>query len=101
MRANFVKFWYSKGRVRPTLVYRENTLLSKAERSVLETFRRFLMLPGQMLCFNGQDHAKRRDALRKLTEKGYLVKEGFHGAYSLTRTGYAAMRDRRNRVPED
>ncbi len=69
-------------------------MLSKSEQSVLETFRRFLMPPGQMLCFNGPEHARHRDALRKLTEKGFLTKEGFQGAYSLPRAGYSAMRDR-------
>jgi hypothetical protein len=69
-------------------------LLTKSERGVLETFRRFLMTPGVMLCFNGPHLAKHNSGLRTLTEKGMLVKESFRGGYSLTRAGYEAMRSR-------
>jgi hypothetical protein len=69
-------------------------LLTKSERGVLETFRRFLMTPGVMLCFNGPHLAKHTSGLRTLTEKGFLVKESFRGGYSLTQAGYQAMRKR-------
>jgi hypothetical protein len=57
----------------------------------LGVFRKFLIVPGQMLCFNGPNLAKHRAALAELTEKGFLVKEQFSGAYSLTQAGFAAM----------
>ena len=67
-------------------------MLTKSERGVLETFRRFLMTPGVMLCFNGPHLAKHTSGLRTLTEKGFLVKESFRGGYSLTQAGYQMMR---------
>jgi hypothetical protein len=73
---------------------RERLLLTKSERGVLETFRRFLMTPGVMLCFNGPHLSKHSTGLRTLTEKGFLVKESFRGGYSLTQAGYNAMRNR-------
>ena len=67
--------------------------MSKLERSVFRIFRQFLMAPGQMLCFYGPNLSKYETALRELTERGLLVKEKFHGAYSLTHDGFAAMKD--------
>lgn len=46
-----------------------------------------------MLCFHGTDLSKYKTALQQLTEKQYLVKEQFKGAYSLTHAGFAAMKD--------
>jgi hypothetical protein len=66
--------------------------LSRAERDVLSTFRRFLMTPHQMLCFYGPSLEQNQAALKSLTEMEMLVKESFKGAYSLTESGYAAMR---------
>ncbi len=66
--------------------------LSKSELRVLETFRRYLMSPGQMLCFNGQDIESMRDGLEKLIDSGMLIAEGSRGAYSLTRQGFDAMK---------
>ncbi len=73
---------------------RERILLSPSEQRVLRTFRRFLMTPGQMLCFYGPDLKKQDKAtLELLTDKELLVKEKFKGGYSLTQAGFAAMND--------
>ena len=73
--------------------HRESSLLTPAEKRVLQTFRRFLVTPGQMLCFYGPDLEQKRDTLRRLIDKDLLVKEEFNGAYSLTPAGFAAMTD--------
>lgn len=67
--------------------------MSDAEKSVLEVFRRYLLAPGKMLCFYGQDLEKLREPLAQLTEKQLLVAESFRGAYSLTEAGFSAMQD--------
>jgi len=72
---------------------REKTLLSASEQRVLEAFRKFLVTPGQMLCFHGPDLEKHRAGLQQLTEKKLLEKEKFKGGYSLTRAGFAAMKN--------
>jgi hypothetical protein len=66
--------------------------LSKSEQRVLRAFRQFLITPGQMLCFYGPNLKKYQPALNQLTEKDMLVKERFSGGYSLTKSGYAAMK---------
>ena len=66
-------------------------MLSTAEQRVMRTFRRFLMNPGQMLCFSGPDLKQNATTLTRLTDRAFLVKEKFKGGYSLTQTGYAAM----------
>lgn len=68
-------------------------LLSKSERRVLKTFNEYLMTPGKMLCFSGVDLEKYSADLSRMTNKKLLVKEKFKGAYSLTRVGFAAMKD--------
>ena len=68
------------------------TALSNPERRVLKAFREFLITPGQMLCFYGPNLSKNKAALQQLTEKKMLVKEDFPGAYTLTNSGYEAMR---------
>ncbi|MFO0818206.1 MAG: hypothetical protein U1A77_09715 [Pirellulales bacterium] len=65
--------------------------LTDADRRVLTTFRTFLMVPGEMLCFATQDLASLGGALRRLTDAGMLVAEKFPGAYSLTSAGFALM----------
>lgn len=72
---------------------RKITLLSKPELRVLSTFRQYLMGPGRMLCFSGPDLERDRKALELLAEKKFLEKERFKGAYSLTKTGFAAMKE--------
>ena len=66
--------------------------MSDSEQQVLRTFRRFLITPGQMLCFYGPDLKKHESALRRLSQKGFLVKERFKGGYSLTVAGFSAMK---------
>jgi len=67
-------------------------LLTPSEKSVLLTFREFMVTPGKMLCFFGPNLEKYKSALQKLTERDFLVKEQFKGAYSLTETGFEAMK---------
>lgn len=50
------------------------------------------MTPGRMLCFYGPDLKRYQAALRQLTEKKLLNKEKFKGGYSLTQSGYVAMK---------
>ena len=66
-------------------------MLSTSEQRVLRTFRRFLMKPGQMLCFSGPNLKQNKATLALLTDKELLVKEKFKGGYSLTQTGFTAM----------
>jgi hypothetical protein len=68
-------------------------MLTTGEQRVLRTFRRFLMTPGQMLCFYGPNLKQNRVALQQLIDKEFLVKEQFKGAYSLTDEGFVAMND--------
>lgn len=69
------------------------SLLTPAEHSVLNVFRKFLMTPGKMLCFGSSDLEAFKMPLAELTSKGLLVEEKPRGGYSLTRTGFAAMKD--------
>ena len=69
----------------------ERALLSISEQRVLRTFRRFLMTPGQMLCFYGPNLKLNQATLDLLTDKELLVREKFNGGYSLTQAGYTAM----------
>jgi hypothetical protein len=68
-------------------------VLSASERTVLASFRQFLVTPGKMLCFYGPNLKKYEVALQVLTEKELLVEEKFRGGYSLTRAGFQAMND--------
>ena len=45
-----------------------------------------------MLCFSGPNYARDKNTLDGLAEKKMLTKERFSGGYSLTRSGYAAMK---------
>ncbi|WDI40547.1 hypothetical protein [Bremerella sp. P1] len=67
-------------------------MLSSTEITVLQSFRKFYMEPGEMLCFNGVDLIAKTPALDSLVTKRFLVREKFAGAFSLTRSGYAEMR---------
>jgi hypothetical protein len=67
--------------------------LSPSERAVLRVYRRFLIQPGQMLCFYGPELARLGDSLAQLTRKRLLVRERFKGAFSLTEAGFRAMKD--------
>ena len=66
--------------------------LSDGELHVLAMFRKYLMSPGKMLCFSSQDLTSMKKSVDKLIQAGLLVSEDFKGGYSLTRSGYAAMR---------
>jgi len=66
--------------------------LSKAENSVLGVFRTYLMPPNRLLCFSAPDQATYRQALLHLVERKMLVAEKFQGSYSLTESGYHAMK---------
>lgn len=73
--------------------YREPLdMLSSNEITVLKSFRKFYMEPGEMLCFNGVDLVAKTPALDSLVGKRLLVRERFVGGFSLTRNGYAEMR---------
>lgn len=67
--------------------------LSPPEYAVLAVFRKYLMSPGKMLCFTNLQLSALREPLAQLLGKGLLVQENFPGAYSLTETGFNAMRD--------
>ncbi|MEM9351784.1 MAG: hypothetical protein AAGA92_02120 [Planctomycetota bacterium] len=62
------------------------------EQRVLRTFRQYLMTPGKMLCFSGPDLAKKKAVLEQMCERELLWREEFAGAYSLTPTGFSAMK---------
>ena len=67
--------------------------LSSSEQAVLAVFRKYLMLPGKMLCLSKADLESFSRPLAELTSKRLLVAERFQGGYSLTETGFAAMQD--------
>ena len=73
------------------IIVEEEIVLTTAEQRVMRTFRRFLMTPGQMLCFYGPNLKQNLTTLERLTDRDFLVKEKFQGGYSLTLEGYAAM----------
>jgi hypothetical protein len=66
--------------------------ITPAERRVLAIFRQFLMTPGRMLCFCGNELDTWGGTLAEMSSKGFLVAERFHGAFSLTKAGFARMR---------
>lgn len=66
-------------------------MLSSAEQEVLESFREYLIRPGEMLCFHGQKLLEYEKPLHLLIEKKLLRKERLEGAYCLTRAGFVAM----------
>ena len=68
-------------------------MLSNSEQRVLQTFHEYLMTPGKMLCFSGPDLERFRADLNRMADKKLLVKDKFKGGYSLTKAGFAAMKD--------
>ncbi len=66
-------------------------MLSTAERKVLDSFREYLIQPGEMLCFHGQTLLQFEKPLHLLVDKQLVRKERVEGAYCLTRAGFAAM----------
>lgn len=75
----------------------DDLALSSADLSLLGVFRKFLVGPGEMLCFFGPDLDKHRTALARLTELDLLVKERFRGGYALTALGFDAMNAQKSR----
>ncbi|MCA9101250.1 MAG: hypothetical protein R3C10_25250 [Pirellulales bacterium] len=67
-------------------------MLSESEQNVLRTYREYLISPGEMLCFSGQDLERHSATLERLIDKKLLIKETFKGGYSLTNAGFSAMR---------
>lgn len=50
------------------------------------------MTPGKMLCISGSELEEFSAPLAQLNDKGLLVAESYHGGYSLTEAGFAAMK---------
>ena len=67
-------------------------LLSPAECSVLSVFRKCLMTPDKVLSFDQANLETFQVPLAKLAGKGLLVAQETPGAYSLTKTGFDAMK---------
>jgi hypothetical protein len=67
-------------------------MITTSERKALGLFREYLMTPNQMLCFSGPNLDTNRAALESLADKDMLARERPKGAYSLTSSGYSAMR---------
>lgn len=67
-------------------------MLSASEEKVLKAFRAYRVTPEKMLCFHGPDLQAKAGALESLVQKHLLVREKFHGGYSLTRSGYQESR---------
>jgi hypothetical protein len=67
-------------------------MLTSSEQAVLKVFRQFLMRQGEMLCFQGPLWDKHKNALKQMTDRDLLFQESFKGSYSLTKTGFAAMK---------
>ena len=68
-------------------------MLSTREQTVLQTYRKYMIRPGQMLCFSGQDLERHKATLEKMSKSELLVKESFKGGYSLTAAGFSAMKN--------
>ncbi len=67
--------------------------LSVGELNILAVFRKYLMTPGRMLCLNNTDIGTMKRSLDKLIAAGLLIPEEFKGSYSLTRSGFKAMKE--------
>ena len=66
-------------------------MLSLNDQLVLDVFRRYLVTPGEMLCFHGKWLEEHGESLRHLTAIKLITKEHFKGGYSLTDAGYTAI----------
>lgn len=66
-------------------------MLSRSDQLVLDVFRRYLVTPGEMLCFHGKWLEEHGESFRHLTSIKLINKEHFQGSYSLTDAGYAAI----------
>ena len=70
----------------------EGSVVSDDETLVLRIFSRYLMGVGKMLCLSGPELVSHRDSLDRLVDSGLLVAESYKGAYSLTHSGFEAMK---------
>jgi len=68
-------------------------MLTVAERQILHTYQQYLITPGQMLCFTGPNYERDKETLELMSDKQLLTRESFVGGYSLTMSGFAAMKD--------
>lgn len=68
------------------------TMVVDGQTRVLNIFRRYLMGAGQMLCLSGNELEANRQTLDNLVRDGLLIAETFKGGYSLTESGFEAMR---------
>lgn len=81
-------------RASASVVVAGNSLqLSVGEVNILAVFRKYLMTPGRMLCLNNTDIGTMKRSLDKLIASGLLIPEEFKGSYSLTRSGFNAMKE--------
>ena len=64
-----------------------------SDQTAFDVFRSYRVSSGQMLCFHGPQLEKYGESLRSLTTRGWVVKERFDGAYSLTEAGFRAMQE--------
>ncbi len=67
-------------------------MLTTSEQSVLHIFEQFLVQSGEMLCFQGPLMKKHRVGLGRLANRGMILRERSAGGYSLTDSGFTAMR---------
>lgn len=70
----------------------KETELKPNEERALGEFSAYLMTPSRMLCFSGPELEKHGAALETLSDKDLLIREKPRGAYSLTPSGYSAMK---------
>lgn len=66
-------------------------MLSLNDQLALDVFRRYLVTPGEILCFHGQWLEEHGESLRHLTSIKLIIKEHFNGSYSLTDAGYTLI----------
>ena len=66
--------------------------LSPAECSVLSVFRKCLMTPERVLSFDNANLKTFKIPLAQLAGKGLLVAQELPGTYSLTESGFDAMK---------
>ena len=74
-------------------IHEATTMLTVAERRILDTYQQYLITPGQMLCFAGPNFERDKETLELMSDKELLMRESFDGGYSLTRSGFVAMND--------
>ena len=67
--------------------------MSAITESALAVFHKYLVEPGQMLCFHGPSFDEHRDSLQRLTAEGLVTKDKFEGGYTLTQAGFASIRE--------